>query len=242
MQFVPGSVVGPWTLEAPLGEGGNAEVWRATSAEHPGPLALKLILDRRALAVPYQRFRREIETLEQIGEHAGVLPVVGSSLPAQPSRRDRAWLAMPIAEPLAAALAGQQLEAVVGAVGEIAATLIDLNQRFGIAHRDIKPANLYRYDGRAVVGDFGLVDVPGAETLTAGDRIIGPANFVAYEMMVNADTADGHHADVYSLAKSLWVLGCGNTWPPPGHQPASNGKLGIGAFRAHARAATLDDI
>jgi Protein kinase domain len=242
VQFAVGTVIGPWTLVAPLGEGGNAEVWKATREGAAGPLALKLLLDRRPYAVPYQRFRREIETLERVGPHPGVLRIVAHSLPAQPSKSDRAWLAMPIAEPLAAALAGQRLEAVVEAVRGIASTLVDLNQRFGLAHRDIKPGNLYRYGGRAAVGDFGLVDVPDAETLTEPDRIVGPANFVAYEMMVNADIADGHLADVYSLTKSLWVLATGNVWAPPGHQPASDHKHSIGAYRAHPRAAALDDI
>ncbi len=91
-------------------------------------------------------------------------------------------------------------------------------------------------------GDFGLIDVPGAETLTEPDRIVGPANFVAYEMMVEPLTANPHRADVYSLAKTLWVLATGQIWPPPGHQPASDELQSIASYRAHARVADLDRL
>ena len=77
--------------------------------------------------------------------------------------------------------------------------------------------------------------MPGAEILTEPDRIVGPANFVAYEMMTSADSADPYRADVYSLAKTLWVLATGQLGLLPGHQPGTNHLQAIGAF-AHTLA------
>jgi len=94
------------------------------------------------------------------GSGPGVLPYLDHDLPAKPSKRDRAWLAMPIAVPIATALEGCPLTDVVDAVAEIAGTLLRLQREFDIAHRDIKPGNLYGLDGKFLIGDFGLIAVP----------------------------------------------------------------------------------
>ena len=241
VQFSAGSQVGPWCLVRPLGEGGNAEVWVARR-DNETDLAVKILRDRRPDAVSYQRFRREIETHRQLGTRADLVPMLDWHLPEEPDRRDRAWMSMPIAEPVREALASAPLEQVVEAVAAFAETLADLQTQFGIAHRDIKPGNLYRYEDGWAVGDLGLIDLPGADSLTETDRIVGPANFVAYEMMSSPATADPHLADVYSLSKTLWVLATGQTWPPPGHQPQNNALQAIGAYRAHTRTRDLDHL
>jgi hypothetical protein len=112
MQFEDGARVGPWTLKRPLGAGGNAEVWLA---ERGGEIAraLKVLLDRRPAAVPYQRFRREIETHRAIGTRTDVVPMLDWNLPENPTKRDRAWMSMPVAVPVRDALSGAPLELVV---------------------------------------------------------------------------------------------------------------------------------
>lgn len=204
--------------------------------------AVKVLLDRRPFAVPYQRFRREIETHRSIGARPDVVPMLDWNLPEAPSKGDRAWLSMPIATPIREAVNGASLETVVEAVASVARTLFALRDLHGIAHRDVKPGNLYRSEGHWAVGDLGLVDVPGAEALTEPDRIVGPANFVAYEMMVSAQNADPFVADVYSLAKTLWVLATAQTWPPPGHQPVGDPTRSIGAYREHRGSRDLDRL
>jgi hypothetical protein len=241
VDFQPGRQVGPWTLDSFLGEGGNAEVWAGRRDGEP-ERAVKILRDRRPDAVAYQRFRREVEAHRQIGERPDVVPMLDRYLPEQLARGERAWMSMPLAQPVRKAVAGEPLEVVVEAVASFAATLADLQRSHGMAHRDVKPGNLYRYDGAWAVGDLGLIDLPGADTLTAPDRIVGPANFVAYEMMVSSATADPHLGDVYSLAKTLWVLASDQLWPPPGHQPAGDALQSIGAYRLHDRVADLDRL
>ena len=113
---------------------------------------------------------------------------------------------MPVATPLPEALRTARLEEKVAAVARIATTLDRLWVEFGMAHRDIKPQNLYRYDNDWVVGDFGLVSLPDADSLTRDDRQVGPANFLPYEMIASPSNASGGPVDVYSFAKTLWVL------------------------------------
>jgi len=235
-------VVGPWTLLDELGHGGNATVWRATRAHSEQVVALKVINAKKVEREPYKRFVREIEFLRSHPELPGLLPLLDAYLPDNPARSDQPWLAMPIATPIAAAVAATDLNAVVHAISVIADTLARLRRDFDVAHRDIKPGNLYELDGDWLIGDFGLIAVPNAESLTGEGRQIGPAHYTAYEMIINPADADPHSADVYSLGKTLWVLATGQAFPPEGNQPtgASTRGFAVGDFRPHPHAALLD--
>lgn len=203
-------------------------------------MAVKLINSRKVEREPYQRFVREIEFLRSHQDVPGLLPLLDAHLPDQPGKDDQPWLAMPIATPITNALEGRPLADVVAAVAAIADTLARLQRDFGIAHRDIKPGNLYKLDGSWLIGDFGLIAVPDAKSLTTDGRQVGPAHYTAYEMILHPATADPHPADVYSLGKTLWVLATGQAFPPEGHQPVGTRGFGIGDFRPHPRASILD--
>jgi serine/threonine protein kinase len=232
---------GRWQLHEQLGQpGGNADVYRATSSGGQ-EVALKLIRAKKAQAEPYRRFVREIETLRGLTDTTGILPVVESYLPVRPSKGDQPWLAMPIAEPLDGALVGEPLEVIVEAVATVASTLARLHGE-GIAHRDVKPANLYRLNDQWLVGDFGLVKTPEPSDLTLPDGRLGPAHFTAYEIIANPAAADPKPADVYSLAKTLWVLARNERFPPDGHQPAGMRRFEVGDIRPHPNAHLLDAL
>ena len=203
-------------------------------------VALKIINVTKVEREPYRRFVREIQFLRDHQTVPGLLPLLDAHLPDRPRRTDQPWLAMPIARPIAAALEGKPLADIVRSVAAIADTLARLQQDFGIAHRDIKPGNLYELDGLWLIGDFGLVALPDAETLTVDGRQVGPAHYTAYEMIVSPTTADPHRADIYSLGKTLWVLATGQTFPPEGHQPVGTRGFEIGDFRPHPNAGSLD--
>jgi serine/threonine protein kinase len=85
-----------------------------------------------------------------------------------------------------------------------------------VHHRDIKPDNLYELEGTYLVGDFGLVTYPEKSPVTRHGRKLGPIDFMAPEMWGSADTADAEKADVWSLAKTMWVFLIGDPLPLPG--------------------------
>jgi len=174
-----GQTVGPWTLHEQLGHGGNGTVWKATRPGAETPVALKVLTITKIEHESYKRFVREIGFLRQHQGRLGLLPLLDSHLPDQPSKSDRPWLAMPVATPIAQSLAGRSLHDVVEAVATIANTLASLQADFDIAHRDIKPGNLYELDGSWLIGDFGLIALPDAETLTHDGRQVGPAHYTA---------------------------------------------------------------
>jgi serine/threonine protein kinase len=233
-----GDRLGQWTLVERIDTGGNATVWRGVD-ETGTAVAVKVLKAKRGEA--FSRFRDEISALQQLGEHSGVLPVLATHLPHDPTDADPAWLAMPIAEPVRTVLKDAPLEAVVEAVATFAETLADLADR-GMAHRDIKPANLYRWNGRWVIGDFGLVEFPDKEALTRKGQKLGPMHFVAPEMITNPESAEGPPADVYSLAKTLWVLATDQTWPPQGEYRLDFPDLLLSSLIVHRRAQLIDPV
>ena len=236
----PGELVGRWKLVHFLGKGGNAEVWRASDGR--AEVALKILNQRRAESEPYQRFRQEIETLRQIGDHANIMPLLDAHLPEAPSKTRPAWLAMPIAVPLAEALSRSGLREVITAVAGMSEVLAALHEYRHVHHRDIKPSNLYLHEGRPTISDFGLADLPESDDLTVTGQPLGPKFFLAYEMIDDPKNADPGPADVFSLAKTLWVLCTDQRWPPQGEQQASNSVYSIGRMRPHPLAHHLDEL
>lgn len=235
-----GDAIGPWTLREKLGAGGNATVWRA-SREGGEDVALKVINSTKTEREPYRRFVQEIEFLRALGDFPGVLPLRDAHLPERPSHADRPWLAMPVATPVTHALQEVPIETVVAALAEIAATLARLAER-GVGHRDIKPGNLYELDGRWLIGDFGLVAALDLAELTRSGKALGPAHYTAYEMILDPVNADARPADVYSFAKTLFVLTTGLAYPPEGHQSALTRGFSIADLRPHPHAAVLDRL
>ena len=235
--------VGPWEILEELGSGGNAIVYLARRiGSQDKPIALKVLNSRNIESEPYLRFVNEVKALRRVGDDPGVLPVLDVELPERLNRRSPAWLTMPRANRIDNALADASVEEIVAAVRTVAETLVRLKVEHGIGHRDIKPGNLYELDGAYLVGDFGLVALPDAATLTVQGKAMGPTYFAPYEMRLNAATADPHPADVYSLAKTLWVLMTTERYPPDGHQVVGTVGRSLVELRPHAGASELDQL
>lgn len=147
---------------------------------------------------------------------------------------------MPVAEPIGDVV-GSQLREVVAAMAEVAQTLAVLHSR-GISHRDVKKENLFRYHGQFVLGDFGVADYPDKAAITLERERIGPAFYIAPEMLNGAGKADGTKADVYSFAKTLWVLATGQNHPLPGEMSRQTEALRLSTYSQDPRAAQLNSL
>lgn len=226
-----------WRIFRFLDKGGNADVFEAERGNEI--YALKVL--HRTHGDGYLRFRDEVETNKQIGDLPGVLPMVDSHLPDRPSKKDPAWISMPIATPIAEVLEKVPLDEVVSAVREIAQALAVLHTR-GVYHRDVKPGNCYYWEGRFVIGDFGLAEFPDKQDLTRSDKKLGPANYHAPEMLTDPRNAAPQPADVWCLAKTLWTLATRLKWPPPGHQRADDPSATLDSFVEHDRLIPLNKL
>ena len=187
------------------------------------------------------RFKDEIEFLRRESGRRGILPLLDANLPEQPDADNRPWLVTPLARTFSSlSLAGvSKLPELVAKIEGIARVLSALHDE-GKYHRDLKPENLLDLDGKPLIGDFGLVDYPGKEAVTESSEILGPMFYLAPEMMADAADLPSGPADVYSLAKTLWVLASGQQYPLPGEMRVNTRALRLSTYCPHPRASMLD--
>ncbi len=170
----------------------------------------------------YERFKREIIAVNKLVPTGfPALPIEHSHLPAVASKNDPAFYVMPEAVPIARALADKDIRAKVAAVKQYAEALATLLRDHGQNHRDVKPSNLYEYEGRFVLGDFGLITDPEAESLTDDGKVVGPWAFLPSEVFnpLPDMKLDWEKVDVYCLAMSLWCLVKESDDPPRQIEP-----------------------
>lgn len=131
---------------------------------------------------------------------------------------NRPWFVMPRAMELREHLGSRpHLRDVVKVVAAVADTLARVVTDQDVAHRDLKPANLLWLNG-PLVADFGIAQLPTRAGITQKGESVGPMEFLAPEMRYVVGDVDGKAADVWSLAKTLFVLARVNDekWPPVG--------------------------
>lgn len=114
---------------------------------------------------------------------------------------------MPIATPLKK-VTFKTLSSKCEAIERILHKLCYLHEN-KIAHRDIKPENILCYDGDYYLADFGLIYIEKGERITKpkDKERIGAKRTIAPEMERNMSfDADKYKADIYSIAKTIWMI------------------------------------
>ena len=187
-----------------LGEGGNAHVYLVKDKRHGSELALKELIQKN-VKEKQQRFINEITIANSITNSIpGFIPILTAS-------KTEYWYIMPVALPITEYILHSTAVEIASGVIQLAETLEKLHE-LNFCHRDIKPDNIYFFDKRFCLGDLGLVNFPKSENdLTKSDRPLGAIFTIAPEMKRNPKKADGKKADVFSLAKTLWMLLTENT-------------------------------
>lgn len=190
-----------------LGEGGNANVYKVLYKKDSFEYALKELKDKhKRCEIRRFRFQNEINIIKYHGNILGIIPIINSSYAGY-------WYVMPIATPILKYLNDYKLNIsgkeyikfIVNGVKQLSETLINLHKN-NISHRDIKPDNIYYYNDRFCFGDFGLASHNNMSEHTKSDKALGAIFTIAPEMKRNPKQADGKKADVFSLAKTLWML------------------------------------
>jgi serine/threonine protein kinase len=165
-RFRPGQRPFPgmdWVLEELVGIGGFGEVWKARQAHarHEPPRAFKFCLDE---TMDIRSLEREVELLNRLGKHPGIVPLLDTYLSAKPAclayeyvdGGDLTGLIRELHEQkrMTPLLASQLLLHLA----EIVAYVHGANQP--IVHSDLKPANVLvqvvQGDYQLRVTDFGI--------------------------------------------------------------------------------------
>jgi tetratricopeptide (TPR) repeat protein len=203
-----GGRVGPYQLEAALGSGGNATVFRATGPDG-GAVAVKVLHPHSVGTEHARRFTREYRALARL-DHPNIVRVIEAGL-----EDGYPWIAMELVE-------GPDLDAVLAIWADadppdrferaervlrgLCEALAHIHER-GLIHRDLKPANvLIDRDGRPRLSDFGVVKDQGgnATALTRHGNLVGTIAFMAPEQIT--DEPVDARTDLYSLGAVLYVM------------------------------------
>ena len=216
--------IGPYRIEGLLGEGGMGSVYVALHEELGRKVALKQIrAEYRFAGEARERFLREARAVSRL-EHPGICRVYefgeddGVPYFAMELLHGRSLgelIQDALGDPDARCIdlgAGRSGRAAVHAAIALAAQVaraLHFAHEQGLVHRDIKPANiLVREDGSPVVLDFGVArDERAADfTLTATGQMIGTPLYVPPEQVESGGLRHDRHADVYSLAVTLYEM------------------------------------
>ncbi len=212
--FGPGVVVGPYRLEARLGQGGMGEVWRASRSDD-GPrreVALKLPY-AELLGGPFRlRFARERDTLAGLSHpHIAQLYDAGTSATGHPYLALELVQGQPITDWCHTEKA--TLDRRIGLILQVLEGLSYAHRRL-IVHRDIKPSNvLVSPEGEAKLLDFGIAkllhpDIAEAVTLTQPlARLATPAYAAPEQLEGGAITVA---TDLFSAGVLLFELCTGH--------------------------------
>src|SRR5579871_2043553 len=220
MGLTPGTKLGPYEIQAPLGAGGMGEVYRARDTRLERTVAVKILPSRLAEnPEAQQRFEREaraisslnhpnICTLYDVGQQDGVHFLVMEYLEGETlaDRLRKGPLPLP-----------QALKC-----GTEICDGLEKAHRCGIVHRDLKPGNIMLTKSGAKLMDFGLAKTAivklesssslsvtlstpaGTHPLTAAGTVMGTFQYMAPEQ-VEGKEADAR-SDIFSLGAVLYEM------------------------------------
>ncbi|MEP6618720.1 MAG: protein kinase [bacterium] len=201
-----------YLVDAEIGRGGMAVVYRATDLRLHRKVAIKVLPPELAFnADVRERFLREAQTAAQL-THPSIVPIYtvderegivyfvmalvdGESLAERLVREPR----LPVSE------ARRLLSGVADALAYA--------HSMGVVHRDVKPDNIMldRTTGRPMVTDFGIARAAAGDTrLTVTGVAIGTPAYMSPEQALGERELDGR-SDIYSLGVIGYQLLAGET-------------------------------
>lgn len=201
-----GEVVDGWRIEAFLGKGLSAEVYRVKAVKSGVEGALKLLVDSsRGLGT---RFDAEAQMLRRLPLEALPRYLGGGAWKGSP------YYVMEHLQPLPMEMPRSQVPGFMVAVARAVHSL----HLSGYIHRDLKPGNiLCRHNGEPVLIDLGLAKRSGEGVLDPVVRIgrkvsivdgrpvgVGTLDYAAPEQLLKAEASV--QSDVFSLGKIMLSL------------------------------------
>ena len=224
-----------YRLDAPLGRGGHAEVWRAIHVATGGAVAVKLV--RPSLhqdPTVLTRFDREARETAAL-RHPNTVRVLDFGRLDDDTR----YLVMELVDgvPLDRRVAESGPLAPADAVHVAAQILRSLGEAHarGLVHRDLKPENVlvtghFGAPDFVKVVDFGVCRRLDGVSLTTGDALCGTPRWMAPEQWLSAPV--DARTDLYAVGALLFYL---MTARPPFDAEGSGPEVAVTLMNAHLR-------
>ena len=209
-----------YRIDATLGAGGTAVVYRAHDLRLARDVALKVLLPNLAqdpaLAAQFEREARALAAIN----HPGVVSIFDVE-PGDPAAGREPFYVMELcpdgslADELSAAGGRLPPETVVPIILDVAAGLAAMHAR-GVIHRDVKPHNILLTSAGAKLADFGLARASETTRFTAPGTAVGTLAYLAPELL------DGQPA---SAASDVYGLGVAAFQALTGRLPRPSGSM-----------------
>lgn len=188
-----------YDVEAQIGRGGAARVFRATDRANSHTVAIKVLRSGVSFRIARERFLQEIALISRL-DHPHLVPILDTGevegLPyfvmpfiAGGSLRDEIGRTGPLDLHRALLVCGQAADAVAYAHSQ------------GVIHRDLKPDNILEGEHGVVVVDFGFARAlyrAGDARLTQAGEVMGTPTYMSPEQALGKWRLD-ETSDVYSL-------------------------------------------
>jgi serine/threonine protein kinase len=230
MPLNPGTKLGPYEIQSPLGSGGMGEVYRALDTRLARAVAIKVLAARLScLPELKQRLEREARAISSLNHpHICQLYDVGSQ-----NGTDFLVMEFLEGETLAERLPKGALPwSDTCRIGIAVAEALAAAHRQGLVHRDLKPGNIMLTHSGAKLMDFGLAKpqgMPGASStwtsapwftaaatlsgpsplspLTTAGTIVGTIQYMAPEQ-IEGKEADAR-SDIFAFGSVLYEMAAG---------------------------------
>jgi serine/threonine-protein kinase len=208
MPAVGDVLAGRYRVDAVLGAGGMATVYRATDLRLEREVAVKVLVPNLARDPSFaERFDREARLLASVNH-----PSIAEVFDVEPGDLEAGREPFYVMELCNGGSLADRIERsgrldpgeLVPLILAVAAGLGELHAN-GLVHRDVKPANILFTGGRPKLADFGLArgdSRPGYPTLTEAGTAIGTPAYMAPELVSGGRATFA--SDVYALAATTF--------------------------------------
>ncbi|HET7586159.1 MAG TPA: serine/threonine-protein kinase [Gemmatimonadaceae bacterium] len=202
-----GKHLGRFRIDALIGSGGFAWVYRGYDPELDIPVAAKVLKPQFAGDPSFEsRFRREASIAARL-RHPNIVRILAVGREEQAVYFVMDYLPHGLTQRLETA--GTLPEPALVRLGMDVAAALAFAHREGVVHRDVKTDNiLFDPHGNAIVADFGIARaVSGYTNETGTNMVVGTPQYFAPEQ-ARGQALDGR-ADIYALGVTLFRAATG---------------------------------
>src|SRR5688572_13838503 len=204
MENLIGQTLGQYRIEAKIGQGGMAVVFKAYQSSLDRYVAIKVLPPSLVEKAPVfiKRFQREAKAIARL-HHPNILPVYDFGVEGEYNYivmryvKGSQTLSQMIPQ-------GLDYQSKVDLVLQIAGALAYAHKE-GIIHRDVKPSNILLDEGWTLLSDFGLAK---ANELTS--RLTSTGSHIGTAAYMSPEQAQGvlidQRTDIYALGVILYEL------------------------------------